>query len=356
MARTRRQQLTRPEGDGVAGTTHPPTKTFQGNRRVSARVRAATQESTTVRPGKKQKTTASGAEELPPPVAAGQTETQEDTATPPAEEATLRDSAPTDKRRRSDDDDVADQAQPVASEVSFGSDSIQGRILAVTKRSHGVQKERLQSIRFQEEEEWTRQLRELKEAQLTKVVFGDQQDDDLQGLPELSKIILGGRNTGLFLGQDKWTEAMYVPNFFEPLLHKVVQSWNDSMYTVSGRWIHILGNAGTGKSWFQVYALKKLLEADGQPLVEPQEGRQPLQLQFVVRQVGVRFYLIDVQACKAYRMKTSTDADVTDLLESLKNTVYFFEPGGNDEAETLECGHTISMDTFTQQVPGQRTP
>jgi hypothetical protein len=84
----------------------------------------------------------------------------------------------------------------------------------------------------------------------------------------------------------------------------------------------LLGSAGTGKSWFQAFFLRRLLlEADSNNVDDST-------FKFVVRQVADAFYLIDLTTCQVFAWNFNVLSPGT-ILEQLRKTVYFFEPGGN---------------------------
>ena len=83
----------------------------------------------------------------------------------------------------------------------------------------------------------------------------------------------------------------------------------------------LLGNAGTGKSWFQLYALKQLLSCDQRDY------------DIVIRQVGNNVSLIDLDEAVVYEWKTDR---LRIISEAMTRTLYFFEPG--DEGTTAPLG------------------
>jgi hypothetical protein len=78
----------------------------------------------------------------------------------------------------------------------------------------------------------------------------------------------------------------------------------------------LLGNAGTGKSWFQVYALKQLMSCD----------KAKRDYDIVIRQVASTFYIIDLEEAKVYLWEIQSEK-LKVLSETMKRTLYFFDPG-----------------------------
>jgi RHS (Retrotransposon Hot Spot) family protein len=76
----------------------------------------------------------------------------------------------------------------------------------------------------------------------------------------------------------------------------------------------LTGNAGIGKSFFQLYLLHRLLN------VEKKKYR------FVVRQIGASFFLYDLAECKGWKIRAKKDAHVVKLLDSLRHVLYLFKP------------------------------
>eukprot|EP00978_Attheya_sp_CCMP212_P049456 scaffold666458_cov67-Attheya_sp.AAC.1 len=84
----------------------------------------------------------------------------------------------------------------------------------------------------------------------------------------------------VFLGLQKRGEYMLIRPFYELLYQQVAEMW---LLDGENR-VLVQGNAGTGKSWFQLYALRRLLQGYG-------DAHEYL---FVIRQVGTILYLIDL--------------------------------------------------------------
>ena len=108
---------------------------------------------------------------------------------------------------------------------------------------------------------------------------------------------------------------LYIRSGYLALYEAICQAWLGDNYRVS-----LIGNAGTGKSLFQLYALRQLLV-----------NREGCDYDFVIRQVGTTVFLIDLSDASVYKWTTRLD-HIMLLSLDLQRTLYFFEPG-ND----LEC-------------------
>ncbi|CAB9527066.1 crinkler (CRN) family protein [Seminavis robusta] len=90
--------------------------------------------------------------------------------------------------------------------------------------------------------------------------------------------------------------------------------------------IILTGNAGIGKSWFQVYFLKRLLQMT--PEARSDIGFMP---RFILRQYKTKFILIDLATSGAWKMVHATPnvdmyGEVEDFLAAFNNMFYMFEP------------------------------
>jgi hypothetical protein len=118
------------------------------------------------------------------------------------------------------------------------------------------------------------------------------------------------------------SNLMFERDCFAPLYDKI---------TNANKNIILTGNAGIGKSWFQVYLLRRLLK----------ERKNP-RFRFVVRQFATDFYLMDLQACKGWKLIGEASV-INELLDSLKETLYLYEPGlMGDQPPLLTSAHSLS--------------
>ena len=112
----------------------------------------------------------------------------------------------------------------------------------------------------------------------------------------------------------------------------------------------VTGNAGTGKSWFQIYFLRRLLR-------DYQRSRSdvgpPCLVRFVLRQFESHFHILDIETCRGWKVNSDNgSADyslVQQLLKSLKQVLYLYEPGMNkDQPPTIftstPCLSTMAPD------------
>ena len=122
----------------------------------------------------------------------------------------------------------------------------------------------------------------------------------LQGLLKYKILDLEPRNSKLFFERDCYPR----------LYRKLVQIWSDN----AREKIILTGNAGIGKSWFQVYFLRRLLVETGDSL-----------FRFVVRQVGEDYYLMDLETCLGYELQ-GRERDVLRVLDNHGKILYLYEP------------------------------
>ena len=137
-------------------------------------------------------------------------------------------------------------------------------------------------------------------------------------VPTISRYNVKLVNKGAFLDLSCKTSLFYVRSGYQELCQCISEAWKSDRYRVA-----LLGNAGTGKSWFQIYALKQLLDDNER------------EYDVVIRQVGSKFYVIDLSAAEVYLWKTTRD-DIEVLSKMLQRTLYFFEPGGDKLSPPLE--------------------
>ena len=113
---------------------------------------------------------------------------------------------------------------------------------------------------------------------------------------------------------------IYVRYGYKELYDAICTEWEGSYYRVC-----LIGNAGTGKSIFQLFALKQLLQQ--------QEHERKYDL--VVRQVESRIAVIDLTQVAVFRWDIET-VDFRWFSRTLKRTLYFFEPGSDATRSPLE--------------------
>ena len=121
-----------------------------------------------------------------------------------------------------------------------------------------------------------------------------------------------------FLRLSSVVDQFYIRDGYDALFAKIKSCWQ-----VKGRKrVTLIGNAGTGKSWFQVYVLQELL-------------RDPSGYNFIVRHVGKTISLIDLEQCSVYVWTFKHPELVEQLLDNLKNAVYLYEPAQEKEQPPL---------------------
>ena len=111
---------------------------------------------------------------------------------------------------------------------------------------------------------------------------------------------------------------LYVRSGYRRLYDEICKQWLKDEYHVC-----LIGNAGTGKSLFQLYVLKQLLSE-----------REDSKYDFVIRQVNSKFYLIDLSDASVYEWDTEDDHIESCSIDLLR-TLYFFEPMNNKERSPL---------------------
>lgn len=110
---------------------------------------------------------------------------------------------------------------------------------------------------------------------------------------------------------------LYIRQGYDELYEDMVALWR----TDGVNKVLLVGNAGTGKSWYQLYILRRLIKRNTDYQNDADD------YDFVFRQVGHQHYLIDIRDCVVYKVN-SLDVD---LLRFLKRSLYFFEPGQEKE-------------------------
>ncbi len=180
----------------------------------------------------------------------------------------------------------------------------------------------VESVSFTLDEFGTAQLRSLHTAQPHTIEVNDANDIESEAniLTRYDiEVDLGSR--GAFLDLVCGPKRFYVRQGYDELYEYVAEYWqSQDQYRVV-----LLGNAGTGKSWFQVYALKQLLNCD----------KDKREFDIVIRQVDSTFHVIDLEETVVYLWEIST-IRIKALSLGMKRTLYFFEPGGNGITPPLE--------------------
>eukprot|EP00529_Nitzschia_sp_RCC80_P011272 CAMPEP_0113466986 /NCGR_PEP_ID=MMETSP0014_2-20120614/14572_1 /TAXON_ID=2857 /ORGANISM="Nitzschia sp." /LENGTH=619 /DNA_ID=CAMNT_0000359261 /DNA_START=106 /DNA_END=1962 /DNA_ORIENTATION=- /assembly_acc=CAM_ASM_000159 len=120
---------------------------------------------------------------------------------------------------------------------------------------------------------------------------------------------------GEFLGVNADFTSLYIRHGYDELYDAIRSLWRlpRSLKVI------LLGNAGTGKSWFQIYVLRRLLRRQEDYINDPDE------YDFVFRQVANTLYLIDIKEKNVFEVTQSKDS----LLKTkyISRCLYFFEPG-----------------------------
>jgi hypothetical protein len=109
----------------------------------------------------------------------------------------------------------------------------------------------------------------------------------------------------------KESKVVYFRHFYEKLYQVLLKHW--SSYK---RAVILTGNAGTGKSWFQAYALRRLA----------QDGTSTYR--FVVRQVADTYFLHDLSTHNVYQMTYDYNSDfaLENVVNGMTETLHFYEP------------------------------
>jgi tRNA A37 threonylcarbamoyladenosine biosynthesis protein TsaE len=108
------------------------------------------------------------------------------------------------------------------------------------------------------------------------------------------------------------SKIVYFRHFYESLYQVLLKHWS------SERALVLTGNPGTGKSWFQAYALRRLAQ-------DTQVGTGTYK--FVVRQLKDTFFLHDLSSLNVYKIKYNNVTALETVVNGMTKTLYFFEPG-----------------------------
>jgi hypothetical protein len=134
----------------------------------------------------------------------------------------------------------------------------------------------------------------------------------------------------------KESDFMFGREFYPLLFEELKQQWK-----TNHRRVGLIGNSGTGKSWFQMYALRRLM-LDFDPVEA--EGSYS----FVVRQVGEELYVYDLEKANVFYWAVSSNHVVTTTTEGLSRALYFFEPDTRNTISPMPLQHTPSLSTLSQ--------
>ena len=140
---------------------------------------------------------------------------------------------------------------------------------------------------------------------------------------------MGGEGTPLITCHIGHFEGGEFLNIYGRLKFLCIREGYDELYEdIQALWktdgankVVLVGNAGTGKSWYQLYILRRLLKRSTDYQYDADD------YDFVFHQVGHQHYLIDIKDCVVYQVNS---LDVG-LLKFLARSLYFFEPGAEPE-------------------------
>ena len=135
---------------------------------------------------------------------------------------------------------------------------------------------------------------------------------------------IGHFEGGKFLDVYGRLKFLYIRKGYDELYEDIQALWK----TDGVNKVVLVGNAGTGKSWYQLYILMWLLKHSTDYQYDADD------YDFVFRQVGHQHYLIDIKDCVVYQVNS---LDVG-LLRFLARSLYFFEPGTEKELAPKEVG------------------
>ena len=129
---------------------------------------------------------------------------------------------------------------------------------------------------------------------------------------------------GVFLNVYGRLKFLYICKGYDELYKDIQALWK----TDGANKVVLVGNAGTGKSWYQLYILRRLLKRSTDYQNDADD------YDFVFHQVRHQHYLIDIKDCVVYQVN-SLDVD---LLAFLAHSLYFFEPRTEKELELTIVG------------------
>jgi hypothetical protein len=120
-----------------------------------------------------------------------------------------------------------------------------------------------------------------------------------------------------FLGVYGDFESLYIRDGYDDLYNAILSQWR----IPREKSVLLLGNSGTGKSWYQIYVLRRLLRRTSEYQQDPDE------YDFVFREVDSEMLLIDIKQRQVYKV-TAYNPQV---MAYLSRCLFFFEPGENKE-------------------------
>ena len=171
----------------------------------------------------------------------------------------------------------------------------------------------------------------LKNAGFKDVSNGDEFDAEIKFLD------LG--HSEKFLGLEKQGRYFFVRPCYESLYQQV------AAWSVRGAdRVLVYGKAGTGKSWFQFYALRRLLQGYG----------QEHQYLFVLRQTRETLRLIDLSNGVVRLFSVEPKHLMTDCLDLFdhKRVLYFFEPVSDRSIlpEPVQLSSLTTLSPFEERI------
>jgi hypothetical protein len=153
-------------------------------------------------------------------------------------------------------------------------------------------------------------------------------------IPEDALSLLKGKLFDLTVRPSRlYVERPCYPRLFDSLM----DCWSDKTAKIV-----VTGNAGIGKSWFQVYFLQRLLK------MTPNERSRLAR--FILRQYEKTFSLLDLETCEAWEMFPAGNHDlsgaVQDFMSAFNEVLYLFEPGQDQTLKPLNQARTPSLSTL----------
>lgn len=183
---------------------------------------------------------------------------------------------------------------------------------------------------FEENPQEKKQLQSLRDSVPT-LVETPQQSNVGADLPKLLRHdIAMDAPFSNFLGLMCEPPCFYERSGYAELYQHVAQKWEGKRPRVV-----LLGNAGTGKSWFQIYALKKLLDSHKCKSSTATGAAAKPDYDLVVRQVKNEISIFDLTKAEVWRWKIAEN-ELEYISRYLTRTLYFFEPGGNPDKRPAE--------------------